>query len=418
MRYLLTRSPRGSRMRGAGVLLALGVLALAFALGQATPIAHAGSNTPSIAWTNSLFDHNGNPLGPIGALETAHGQNFMAGMQVVIYVHRGDTNADAAVCNAGGGVVIGDTPTTVKGDGTFDVTFNWPLAANVVGTWSICAANAADHSVVSSSDSGPFDLIVAATPRISFTPTTAHPGDTIKVTGNHWVPGGSLPVQVGLYPCHDCGGAPIVTQSATASGFSTGTFTTALTIPPDTAPGTFYVGALVTNPQGFLTAFPGAAYPLQVTALPPTPTATAEQPTSVTAAPIATSGGDGSSTGTGTSGGSNTSVLVGALIAVLILLLASLGILAYFLLSRRGGGTPPSGPRDPTLLGSPAGPFHQGVGGFQGGPVPPPAGGVGGWPDSWDPGPARYPAEPFPPGRDDTPTLPGTNLPPDHPWGQ
>jgi hypothetical protein len=403
-----------------GALLALGLVGFALAPSHATRIAHAGSppGAPVITWVNSLFDHNGNPLGPTGALETAHGQNFTAGTQYIVYVQRGDTNADSTVCNAGGGVVIGDTATTpvvAKVDGTFDVTFTWPAAANVVGDWSVCAESAADHSVASRADSGPFYLIVASTPRISFTPTTAQPGDTIKVTGANWVPGGTLPVQVALYPCHDCDSPPTASQSATASGYSTGTFTTVLTIPLDAAAGTYYVGAIVTNPQGFLTAFPGVADPLQVTALPPTPTATLE-PTSTTA-PVATSAGGGTGADTGAGG---TSLLVGALIGVGILLVASLGILAYFLLRRRGSGPPPPGPRSPAPLGTPAGPFQRHAGGFQGGPLSPPGGGVGGWVDNWDPGPAppRYPDEPLPPGGDDYPTLPGTNSPPDHPWGR
>jgi hypothetical protein len=401
----------------------LGAVAL-----QAAPTARAaggcGATQACIHWDGSMIypgQNNGNPEGPIGEHALVHGEGFLANasQQIQLQVVKGDVN------NIGGQspvefcklstpkVPVGQAP--VDATGKFDFNFDWPSSASS-GDWSICAYGPDGLPVLNGNiDDGPFRVLSGNPPSIALSTDSTQPGQAVTITGKNWLPAqGGIFVYIG--PCADCGGTPIV--STTLSSDASGNFSVSLPIPSNTAPASYIASAHNTNQQGSVLDLINNGPHLTVAAAAPTAT-TAPSPTvTATRAPTATkasAGNGGGNTSTSNGSGGNTGLLIGLVAAIVVLLAALAGILAYLATQRRnaapsgsggygqpfGGGanTNPAGrygPPDPF-----AAPYHPPA-------TPPPL------PD-WDPGATTDPGHTAP---DDAPTQAGFFPPPSDPQGR
>src|SRR5690348_2489403 len=340
----------------------LGAVAL-----QAAPTARAaggcGTTQACIHWDGSMIypgQNNGNPEGPVGEHALVHGEGFLANMsqQIQLQVVKGDVN------NIGGQspvefcklstpkVPVGQAP--VDAAGKFDFNFDWPSAASS-SDWSICAYGSDGLPVLNGNiDDGPFRVLSANPPSITLSTNSIQPGQAITITGKNWLPAqGGIFVYIG--PCADCGGTPIV--STTLSSDASGNFSVSLPIASNTAPATYIASAHNTNGQGSVLDLINNGPHLTVTAAAaptataaPSPTATATKAATATTASAGNGGGNSSSSN---GAGGNTGLLIGLAVAIVVLLAALAGILAYLATQRRNAA--PSGPNGPGGYGQPFG---------------------------------------------------------------
>lgn len=326
---------RAARLRAilASALLVGVALLLLAPSAFAAPTPPAGSD-PVIVWDQSMIygsQNGGNPWGPVGEHARVQGQHFPDG-QYKLVLGKGDVNNDPSgtgltVCGPANLIDLSLTVTVSGGTQTFDASFDWPAAAGQVhAAYSICALKAADGSLASHLDTGPFTVLAASAPHIQLSAATLAPGATLTVTGKNFVPPQSILVYAA--PCQNCGAPKTAQATVTSADPNAGTFTATLTIPAGTTPGSFYVGAISQN--GVLSA------PEQTLAVAaPSPTATARPSPTATTAPTAaatpTQAGSGGNTNNTTD---NSPLVVALLIAALVLLAVLAGLIAY-LIARR-----------------------------------------------------------------------------------
>jgi len=322
-------------------------LVLTLLLGVASyllPLAYAGSNTPIIFWDSSMImagQNNGNPWGPPGEEATVHGQNFnfRIGQQLNLVLVVGNSNSTPSLCH-GSSTSVGQV--TVVAPGNFNANFIWPATLNQVGhLYSICAL-AADTAVISTHDgSGPFTVLSANPPGINVSSTSVAPSGTITVTGQNWVP----PQQVQLDVTSSQSQSPIATADITSNALLTGTFSATLTIPANTAPGTYTVTAFTpqsnllnvanTNGQQALTVTStnvATPTPVATPTTVATATTTANQTPSTTPTTVANSSGGNNGN---SSGGNNKTLLFILLIALAAVILAIGGLLLFMLAQKK-----------------------------------------------------------------------------------
>src|SRR5262249_5146244 len=198
------------------------------------------SGDPLITWDGSMNfpgQNSGNPWGPVGEHARVQGSNFPDGPYKLV-LSPGDVNSDANVCSSGNQIPLAVSVTASGGN--FDAHFDWPMAANQVNQqYSICALNAADSSVASHLDSGPFTLLAANPPQITLSDDKVVPGKSITVTGQNWVP--EQAIQIYAASCQACSTSRVATVSVQSDGHNSGTFNATLTIPANAAPGNYFV---------------------------------------------------------------------------------------------------------------------------------------------------------------------------------
>jgi hypothetical protein len=315
--------------------------------------------------------------GPVGAHVTVEWSLCNAVAQFTL-----DLTTDKTCTTMSDAVALG----TFSSDRPNSLSFVWPAAANTLGLWVACAVDATTHQLLAgpfNSFSSYYQVLAASPPSLSVSTSTAHPGDTITVTGSNWVPGNQN-VQVSLGSCYPCGTAPLATAVAISSGNATGTFTASVAIPSSAPLGPYVIGAQTTGPvPGSLdTGSAGAVQIAIVTTLPPTQTPTpvptqrppsppasstatpvsaqattthtpvtiAGATPSVTAAALVLPGGGSGSNGDGSSAsGGGSSGLLGALLVIAVLIVGCVGAGGFFLLRRRGEIWAPAGPDLPPV---------------------------------------------------------------------
>lgn len=410
----------------AAFLPALALVGLRFA-----PVADAAgscSTSPCIHWADNMIypgQNSGNPWGPVGVHASVHGTHFTPGSYTLAVV-KGDvlTTPDSpySFCKLSQKVPVGGD-VTVGADGTFDAAFDWPADANS-GQWSICAyLSATGFPLLDGNlDDGPFTVLAPTPPSISVSAATVAPGGTLTVTGHNWLPAqGSIFVYLG--PCADCDGQPVASTQATSG--PDGSFTATLALPASAQGGTNIVSA--NAHQGLLDIGNAGAKHVNVL-VQPSPTASTAPTVTATTAPTVTTTA-GSTGGTGSNNNDNTGLLVGLGVAIVLLLAAVAGLVAYLLVRRN---STPGGPGEG--FGGPGGPSSQpggygtqpGFGNPYGAPqTPTPQRGM--WSGDWDPeATSAFPGQgteqtgatrPASPYADDAPTNPG-HQPPEDPWGR
>jgi hypothetical protein len=447
----------GNSATGCRLKLRIVVMALLLCAGLATaalvhsPRAHAAGAGPIIHWDSSMIyagQNNGYPWGPVGEQASVHGAQFLdvavLSKQINLALIAGDVNnppggdSSYEFCKlAGPKISIGSA--NVDASGNFDYQFTWPSAASS-GAYSICAYNTVDGLPAGNVDDGPFTVLSGSAPSVAVSRSTVAAGESITVTGSHWVP--PQPVNVYIAACADCDGPIVVHGTAHSSGLHSGTFSITFTIPAAAAPGAYVAGAIANS---ILDVGPAGARHVTITAAAPTatpqPTATVAQATQTSAAGSGTGNTGSSNDQGGTLFGFSPVVLVAGGISILLLLLAL--ILVIILLARRGAKqTPPSGGAQSGWGGQ--GPQTGGYPAYGAAPMEPTPSGSGsvqqnwqtlapGWNDQTPPtvnqyppqgdetptrtnmsqfaDPALYPPAPpaaYPPPRGDTPTQPGS----------
>jgi hypothetical protein len=302
--------------------------------------------------------------------------------------------------------------TTSNATGAFNFSFAWPAAAGS-GDWSICSYDTG-HAPFNALDDGPFSVLSSSPVEVSLAKPSFQVGETLTVTGLNWLPGGQRPITAYVGSCVDCATAPIV-SAATTSG-ADGSFTANLTIPANAALGSYFVSA--NGYSGLLDVGQSGSIPITIVAAVPTattlaPTATSAATSAATVAATNTTATSGGAHAGGSTGSDTTTLLIG-LIAGLVVLIAALAGLIAFLATRRraaaaqGPGAPPAAPPPPVAAPTPPA-FRPppGVNAPYGipdyGALPMPD-----WQDpvnAWDPGATSLP--------DDATTLPGQYAPAD-----
>ncbi|MGH2487685.1 MAG: hypothetical protein ACRDHE_16915 [Ktedonobacterales bacterium] len=393
------------------LVAALPLLAVAVA---AAPAAHAGGGCvggPCIHWDTNMFFpglNNGNPEGPVGENVTIHGGSFPNHAAITFAVVPGDLlqSTPSTFCASAAKVALSGAATS-NATGAFNFSFAWPAAAGS-GDWSICSYDTG-HSPFNALDDGPFSVLSSSPVEVSLTKPSFQQGEAVTVTGLNWLPGGQRPITAYIGSCVDCATAPIV-SAVTTSG-ADGSFTTNLTIPASAAPGSYFVGA--NGYTGLLDVGQTGAIPITIAAA--IPTATTLAPTATSVASVAATNTTATSGGaqTGRSGGRDTTTLLIGLIVGLVVLVAALaGLIAYVATRRKaataGPGVPPASAPPPVAAATP--PAYR---------PPPGANAPYGIPDygalpmpdwqeparAWDPGATALP--------DDDTTLPGQYSPAD-----
>ena len=322
---------------------------------QTTPVTHAAaahfsSGGPVINWDSSMIyagQNNGNPEGPVGEQAKVNGSGFSAGNDVNVVLAPGDSTFNPATCQSSNDVGIAND-VTIQSDGTFSLSFTWPHAASEFGSYSICALDPSDGSVISNEDGGPFTVLSPDPPAIQVSTTQVAPGNSVTITGSNFDP--SQAVNVLIASCHNCGASPIASTTTNSDG--SGNFSATLTIPGNATPGGYVATAFTQN--GVLdVGLIGGAISITVTqpsatATPtPNPTVTASTTASATATTATTNTNAQGSNGN-SNGSDNTPYIIGITVAVVVLL-AALGAGIFFLLRRRQGGAlgPTGGRRAP-----------------------------------------------------------------------
>lgn len=259
-------------------LLALCALFLSFQ--QDPSVAQARDNeqnTARVKITRPLV--NGMAVGHPGTKVTITGRGFGSNSNVNLYT---TPNNDPGKCNNNNGDPGGNglTPFTTnptinaQGDGSFTLDTTWPDTATTQGTpYYICAISRKSQVISINS------FTVAQTATITVNQTTANIGDSITVTGSNWLP--PQEITVTLVPSNN--DTPIATQTVYPG--TDGNFSTSLTIPNNTASGTYSIRVSATN-EPTLKASKDSA--LTISNGTPTPTA-APSPTPA-ATPTTTTG--------------------------------------------------------------------------------------------------------------------------------
>ncbi|HEU5349798.1 MAG TPA: hypothetical protein VFU63_14400 [Ktedonobacterales bacterium] len=362
-----------SRLSLVAILALAGLLAVGVVH---PPHVQAAGGDPIIHWDSGMIypgQNNGYPWGPVGEIALVHGEKFtgsaVLGLPVKLALLKGDVNnppggdSSYEFCKLSGPKIELPGQAQVDSSGNFDYNFIWPVAAGP-GMYSICAYNTVDGLPAGNIDDGPFTVLTGSAPKIVVSRTAVAAGESVTVTGQNWVP--PQPVNVYIGACADCDGVVVAAGTAHSSGLNTGTFSITFTIPGNTTPGNYVVGAIAHG--AVLDVGPGGAVPLTINAAPPptaVPTATGEATVLPTLASGSGGAGNNNSDSTGSQG---ISPLVLALIGVGVLLLVVLLVVLVVVLSRRGARK-----IHPDVLGGPA----QGWSGpdpsvgYGGGAVPP-----------------------------------------------
>lgn len=247
------------------------------------------------------------PTGHPGTRVSIHGDGFTLGI-INLYT---TTSSDPAQCtrNANGlQPFTGHTTITTSTAGTFQFNASWPDNANAAGTaYYICALPLLQTSTAAVSSTA---FTVAPAVTMSLSQTTANAGDQITVTGANWLPPQNLTLKM-LDPNN--GDNVIATAKATAD--NQGNFSSTLSIPANTASGSYTIlvfadneatPAMTLRKDNAITVNATAPTPTPTpTATPaatPSPTATATSTPAATPSPTAQSGppGNGGNSGGGT----------------------------------------------------------------------------------------------------------------------
>ncbi len=229
-----------------------------------------------------------------------------------------------------GGVSVGSFPTDQGGG--FTAGFDWPTTVNRVGTYYVCGTQADNGSALSTNT---FSLLASSPPALTFSPSSLVAGETLTITGANWVPGPQT-LNVVVVPCKSfCTDAPVAQQTIVTK--SNGTFTLPLMISAGTPTGQYYIQA--TNPSATLASI--SAAPVQVSSQ------AASVGTPVPGVSPTTTSTRTSQAGSTLSTPSPLSQASGALknallaaVAALVVLLALIGALAFFIGRSRGPDLP------------------------------------------------------------------------------
>ncbi len=294
------------------------------------PIARAAGSGPIIHWNASMIyagENNGNPWGPVGENASVQGVNFPANQQFRLVLVQGDSNNDAALCHSPVATVGSATSNSA---GQFYQNYSWPAAAGQVNkAYSICAIKAADGSVASSKDDGPFTVLASSPPVINISPASVAAGSTVTVTGHNWVP--PQQVNINIAGCADCepGNTEVTSVTAHSTGLNDGSFSIVVTIPASTKAANYVVNAQTQSGMDanyisgvkHLTITAAAPAATSTTAPTSTPTAAATTTPVSTVTPTAVPGANNTGSNNG-SDSSNSGPMLALLVALSLLLLA------------------------------------------------------------------------------------------------
>jgi hypothetical protein len=221
-----------SKQRLAGATLLAALLCSCMMVLAQTP-AHAAvreSLGPSFTITSPLY--NGIASGPVGTnvtvLATA-GSGWTPNASIVLSVSLESVGCSANTSaatptpppNATPGpepIPVSIPPVTVAGDSSFSATFPWPTTAgqtNTSSTYVVCANETGAGTQVGRT-TNVFNVLSNNAPTVEVSPTTAHAGDAVLVTGTNWLPLGqtiTLYLQGANLTFKQDSGAPLQTTS-------------------------------------------------------------------------------------------------------------------------------------------------------------------------------------------------------------
>jgi hypothetical protein len=308
-------------------------------------------------------ENNGNPWGPVGENASVEGDNFPANQQFRLVLVQGDSNNDATLCHSPVATV---GTATSNSAGQFYQNYSWPVAAGQVNkAYSICAIKAADGSVASSKDDGPFTVLSSSPPVINISSTSVAAGSTVTVTGHNWVP--PQAVNINIAGCADCepGNTEVTMVTAHSTGLNDGSFSIVVTIPASTKAANYVVDALTQSGMdaNYITGVKHltitAAAPAATPTTAPTSTPTAAATTTPVSTVTPTAVPANNNTGSDNSSDSGNSGLATALVIAIGLLLLAIAAFVVFMLMQRSDAkrkalatpannyrqtTPPAGP--------------------------------------------------------------------------
>jgi len=284
-------------------------------------------------------ENNGNPWGPVGENASVQGVNFPANQQFRLVLVQGDSNNDAALCHSPVATVGSATSNSA---GQFYQNYSWPAAAGQVNkAYSICAIKAADGSVASSKDDGPFTVLASSPPVINISPASVAAGSTVTVTGHNWVP--PQQVNINIAGCADCepGNTEVTSVTAHSTGLNDGSFSIVVTIPASTKAANYVVNAQTQSGMDanyisgvkHLTITAAAPAATSTTAPTSTPTAAATTTPVSTVTPTAVPGANNTGSNNG-SDSSNSGPMLALLVALSLLLLAIAAVVVFMLVQR------------------------------------------------------------------------------------
>ncbi len=191
------------RLAGATLLATL-IIASVMVLAQAPAKAAMRTNLdPTFAISSPLY--NGIAEGPVGTnvtVQATAGSGWTPGASIVLSVSLESvgcvSNATSAstptpaptASPAPQPIPVSIPPVTVAGDSSFSATFPWPTTAGQTSaspTYVVCANETGAGTQVGRT-SNVFNVLSNNAPTVEVSPTTAHAGDPVLVTGANWLP--------------------------------------------------------------------------------------------------------------------------------------------------------------------------------------------------------------------------------------
>lgn len=307
---------------------------------------------PPFQITSPLY--NGVAEGPVGtnvSVQAAAGSGWDVGATITLSV----TLEDHATCDATTAIPVSTASITVANDGSFGATFVWPSAASQTSTSAtyVVCANESGAGTLAGRSTNVFNVLGNAAPTLDVSPTTAHAGDPVQITGANWFPIQPITLRlqgVGQTFQQD----PGEQLGNTVTPDQNGNFTISVTLP------TNRVGSSTTGNAQDVVATMGTAnstnvYPLMATSqqlsILPQVTPTPSPTLAPTFTPVHQSSGGGGSTNT------NQEKLLIALLGLIAVVLLLAGIIVAVLALR--GRNPQNGPP-----GTPGAPPNGGYGGY------------------------------------------------------
>lgn len=333
------------------LLVALSLLAIS---AIAVPSrAQAAGGGPQIKFAAPIYagQNNGFAEGPVGAVVSVQGSGWTPGGGTVTITLADEQNDTASqpgsACTNGSQAVSipGLNPQTPDGSGNFTASFQWPAAAGTKGhAYWACGTQAS----ATAAGVDKFTVLSANPPSLVVAGGEPFAGSTISVGGENWLPGG-INITVIIAPCVAC--EPPYSSNAQATSDGNGNFSVTVQVPPAAPVGTtLYVSAQNVDSNnsansGALNAGnpPSPATQFTVPAQPtPTPTPTTAPSPTPTSTPTATSGAGGTGGNTNTSSGNAVLIVLLAALGVVLLIAAIVAVLLF--LRSRGPAPETSGP--------------------------------------------------------------------------
>ena len=223
--------------------------------------------TPTVALSPAGQNTPNNAVGHPGTKVSIFLRSFGAGDTVNLYT---TATPDPKQCTAGASGVLpftDHTRVTVDANGSLDLkNIPWPANANVAErAYYVCATTSPQLQAVSGQS-----FTVADPVKVTLSAPTVQSGNQITITGENWLPAQSITAYV---ETNQASGHNLVAQSS-ASSDNNGHFSLTLTIPANTAAGTYAIKVFAPNENTADMTFEQDNI-LTVSAGPVTPSATA-----------------------------------------------------------------------------------------------------------------------------------------------